>query len=148
MTELTVQKCWVAAVIRDNDANVLVARWADTQAWDLPAGVLRLGEDVCTGVRKVVSERRPKEPARRRFHRFRPVPSVVTFDDQSSLTPRSGMPGVEQRSCPQAITGGGALAGAAAGAVRARPSKRCYRAMQPTPSKMRNLIPASRHTTG
>ena len=111
MTELTVQKCWVAAVIRDNDANVLVARWADTQAWDLPAGVLRLGEDVCTGVRKVVSERRPKEPARRRFHRFRPVPSVVTFDDQSSLTPRSGMPGVEQRSCPQAITGGGGVGG-------------------------------------
>ena len=56
MTELTVQQCWVAAVIRDDDGNVLVARWADTQAWDLPAGVLHRGEDVCTGVRRVVSE--------------------------------------------------------------------------------------------
>jgi len=56
MTELTVQQCWVAAVIRDDDGNVLVARWADTQAWDLPAGVLRIGEDVCTGVRRVVSD--------------------------------------------------------------------------------------------
>ena len=50
------QHCWVAAVIRDDDANVLVARWADTQAWDLPAGVLRRGEDVCTGVRRVVAD--------------------------------------------------------------------------------------------
>ena len=56
MTELTVQQCWVAAVIRDDDGNVLVARWADTQAWDLPSGVLRIGEDVCTGVRRVVSD--------------------------------------------------------------------------------------------
>ncbi len=56
MTELTVQQCWVAAVIRHDDSNVLVARWTDTQAWDLPAGVLRRGEDVCTGVRRVVSD--------------------------------------------------------------------------------------------
>ena len=56
MTERTVQQCWVAAVIRDDDGNVLVARWADTQAWDLPSGVLRIGEDVCTGVRRVVSD--------------------------------------------------------------------------------------------
>ena len=56
MTELTVQQCWVAAVIRDDDGDVLVARWADTQAWDLPVGVLHRGEDVCTGVRRVVSE--------------------------------------------------------------------------------------------
>jgi predicted NUDIX family NTP pyrophosphohydrolase len=26
------------------------------QAWDLPSGVLRVGEDVCTGVRRVVSD--------------------------------------------------------------------------------------------
>ena len=50
------QQCWVAAVIRDDDGNVLVARWADTQAWDLPAGVLHRGEDVCTGVRRVVAD--------------------------------------------------------------------------------------------
>ena len=52
------QQCWVAAVIRDDDGNVLVARWVDTQAWDLPSGVLRIGEDVCTctGVRRVVSD--------------------------------------------------------------------------------------------
>ena len=56
MTERTVQQCWVAAVIRDDDGNVLVARWVDTQAWDLPSGVLRIGEDVCTGVRRVVSD--------------------------------------------------------------------------------------------
>jgi len=56
MTERTVQQCWVAAVIRDDDGNVLVARWVDTQAWDLPSGVLRVGEDVCTGVRRVVSD--------------------------------------------------------------------------------------------
>ncbi len=56
MTERTVQQCWVAAVIRDDDGNVLVARRADTQAWDLPSGVLRLGEDVCTGVRRVVAD--------------------------------------------------------------------------------------------
>jgi len=31
MTERTVQQCWVAAVIRDDDGNVLVARWVDTQ---------------------------------------------------------------------------------------------------------------------
>ena len=56
MTERTVQQCWVAAVIRDDDGNVLVGRWVDTQAWDLPSGVLRIGEDVCTGVRRVVSD--------------------------------------------------------------------------------------------
>lgn len=56
MTERTLQQCWVAVVIRDEDGNILVARWADTQAWDLPAGPLRVGEDVCTGVRRVAAE--------------------------------------------------------------------------------------------
>ncbi len=46
----------IAAVIRDDEGNVLVARWADTQAWDLPSGLLRVGEDVCTGVRRVVAD--------------------------------------------------------------------------------------------
>ena len=56
MIDRTLQRCWVAAVIRDDDGNVLVARWADTQAWDLPSGTLRVGEDVCTGVRRVVAD--------------------------------------------------------------------------------------------
>jgi hypothetical protein len=55
MSDRTMQQCWVAAVIRDDDGNVLVARWADTQAWDLPSGVLHVGEDICTGVRRVVA---------------------------------------------------------------------------------------------
>jgi len=56
MIDRTLQQCWVAAVIRDDDGNVLVARWADTQAWDLPSETLRVGEDVCTGVRRVVAD--------------------------------------------------------------------------------------------
>ena len=56
MIDRTLQRCWVAAVVRDDDGNVLVARWADTQAWDLPSGTLRVGEDVCTGVRRVVAD--------------------------------------------------------------------------------------------
>ena len=56
MIDQILQRCWVAAVIRDDDGNVLVARWADTQAWDLPSGTLRVGEDVCTGVRRVVAD--------------------------------------------------------------------------------------------
>ena len=55
MTNRTMQQCWVAAVIRDDDGNVLVARWADTQAWDLPSGALQVGEDICAGVRRVVA---------------------------------------------------------------------------------------------
>lgn len=43
-------------MIRDDDGNLLVARWADTQAWDLPSGTLRVSEDVCTGVRRVVAD--------------------------------------------------------------------------------------------
>jgi hypothetical protein len=34
-----------AVVIRDDEGNILVARWADTQAWDLPSGPLRVGDD-------------------------------------------------------------------------------------------------------
>ena len=56
MTERTLQQCWVAAVIRAEDGNILLARWADTQAWDLPSGPLRVGEDVCSGVRRVVAD--------------------------------------------------------------------------------------------
>ena len=55
MTDRIVRKCWVAAVIRDDDGNVHIARRADTQAWDLPCGTLQVGEDVCTGVRRVVA---------------------------------------------------------------------------------------------
>ena len=50
------QHCWVAAVIRDDEGNVLVARWTDTQAWDLPSGTLQVGEDVCIGLRRIVAE--------------------------------------------------------------------------------------------
>ena len=56
MTERTLQQCWVAAVIRDEDGNVLVARSADSQAWDLPVGPLRVGEDVCAAVHRVVAD--------------------------------------------------------------------------------------------
>lgn len=43
-------------VIRDENGNILVAPWSDTQGWDLPAGPLRVGEDVCSGVRRAVAE--------------------------------------------------------------------------------------------
>ena len=56
MTGRTVQQCWVAAVIRDDTGNVLIARSSDSQAWDLPVGPLFIGEDVCSAVRRVVSE--------------------------------------------------------------------------------------------
>ena len=38
------QPCWLAVVVRDETGQVLVARWDYTQAWDLPAGLLRVGE--------------------------------------------------------------------------------------------------------
>jgi ADP-ribose pyrophosphatase YjhB (NUDIX family) len=48
--------CWLAVVVRDDTGRVLVARRGDTQAWDLPAGPLQVGEDVLSGVRRVVTE--------------------------------------------------------------------------------------------
>ncbi len=50
------QRCWVAGVVRDEDGNFLVVRSGQSQAWDLPAGVLRQGEDPVQGLRRVVSE--------------------------------------------------------------------------------------------
>lgn len=48
--------CWVAAVVRDEDDRVLLVRRGDTQAWDLPAGPLRPGEDPYSAVRRVVAD--------------------------------------------------------------------------------------------
>lgn len=56
MTGQTVQQCWVAAVIRDDTGNVLIVRSSNSQAWDLPSGPVHVGEDVCSAVRRVVSE--------------------------------------------------------------------------------------------
>ena len=41
--------CWLAVVVSDDRGHVLVARWDDTQAWDLPVGLLHRGEDVLAG---------------------------------------------------------------------------------------------------
>lgn len=50
------QVCWLSAVLQDEEGNVLVSRRRDSQAWDLPGGALRVGEDIHTGVRRVVAE--------------------------------------------------------------------------------------------
>jgi len=50
-------RCWIAAVIRDDDDNVLICRDADSGEWDLPAGQLRAGEEIPAGVRRVVTEK-------------------------------------------------------------------------------------------
>ena len=50
------QICWLSAVMQDDEGNVLIARHRDSQAWDLPGGALGLGEDIHTGVRRVVAE--------------------------------------------------------------------------------------------
>ena len=48
--------CWLAVVVHDDRGHVLVARRGDTQAWDLPVGLLHRGEDVLAGVRRVVAD--------------------------------------------------------------------------------------------
>lgn len=50
------QICWLSAVLQDEEGNVLIARHRDSQAWDLPGGALGLGEDIHTGIRRVVAE--------------------------------------------------------------------------------------------
>ena len=46
----------MAVVVHDDRGHVLVARRGDTQAWDLPVGLLHRGEDVLAGVRRVVAD--------------------------------------------------------------------------------------------
>ena len=46
----------MAVVVSDDRGHVLVARRGDTQAWDLPVGLLHRGEDVLAGVRRVVAD--------------------------------------------------------------------------------------------
>ena len=48
--------CWVAVVVSDDRGHLLVAKRGDTQAWDLPVGLLHRWEDVLAGVRRVVAE--------------------------------------------------------------------------------------------
>ena len=50
MTERTLQHCWVAAVICAEAGNIPGCA-VDNQAWDLPSG-----QDVCSGVRRVVAD--------------------------------------------------------------------------------------------
>lgn len=47
---------WVGAVITDETGRILVAKSAETRAWDLPGGHLTPGEDPISGLRRVVAE--------------------------------------------------------------------------------------------
>lgn len=51
------QPCWVVAVVRDDGGNILLSRDAQPAEWDLPSGVLALGEDVPSALRRVVAEK-------------------------------------------------------------------------------------------
>jgi ADP-ribose pyrophosphatase YjhB (NUDIX family) len=46
----------VAAAVTNNDGRVLVIRRRDTGAWQLPGGILELGETIEQGVRREVHE--------------------------------------------------------------------------------------------
>ena len=57
MSDRMGQPCWVVAVVRDDGGNILLCRDAQPAEWDLPSGVLALGEDVPSALRRVVAEK-------------------------------------------------------------------------------------------